>query len=578
MNKEDWFSKSIVGIRARAYYKSNQPLEAIKTLKDSLEDGYNSKNEDDMRKLTDFIDLGELEVLMGHLGHAFFYFGFAKRILTKNSTFFAHLARTLGTLEYLNFQNLSPVFELENRNLDSCKLLNKNETNKSISDLMTDKLYETKCLFKGIKNQITGEIENGLQGGKTKSNSPMAAGGTPINQQPQISNPNQSVSGVPGDSTGEKMATLGMPVFTFPVNDSPAENNIPKTIQEPENLIDLAEPNEMQVFSSIFSNTKIFAELQENQNEIRQYMKTVFNRDAPKSSEKDVSKAATSLKKDKTGAAPQSNLRPFLEYTPIDFRSEKKLTQVAIKELPQNKRSEYPSIYDDRVEQLIKINFRTVATILAILDKNPDLLTVKRRLSFQLFDYANKLLAENSVIFTKNYYLPNCLKAEGEFYQGRLLKLRAKGVLLQGLIRSLEEYSGLANMDNLKYKVARGDVINYYNLDSLEALPGYRSTVSKHFMPLLKRAKEKFLTALLLFKFENVLTEFVFQIQDVFWELAETNLWMIEHGSYRPFKYLTPENIMDLAIEMEGCLTTENYKAVESSQIEDFRKTTCHLN
>ena len=126
---------------------------------------------------------------------------------------------------------------------------------------------------------------------------------------------------------------------------------------------------------------------------------------------------------------------------------------------------------------------------------------------------------------------------------GKLLKFRAKGVLLQGLRRLLDEHTSLKHMEDVREKVNRGDVLDYHGQGKLRNLPGYAALMTKHFIPLLEKAKERLVTCLILLKFENVLTEFVFEIQSIFLEISQINLWMLEHGVQSTYKYLKPEDL-----------------------------------
>lgn len=483
--RENFFRKKLIAIKGKLEFKTDFPEKSMTTFQDLLEDSQEGKEEDDIEEVEPFCDLAELELLSCHFGHSLMYFLHAKKIMTKSSSFLTFMAQNFGSLSFLQDENLHLLYEMMNIHSGKCQLIKKNEMNKNILSHIVEIKSETRRISKVMKNVSLIKTQM-------------------IKKEQDFEN--------------EKLS------------------NSTNT----DNLIFLDEQNQTLGGNELLNtNAKIFAELQENPNEIKQIIKSVFNRESLKTNEKDANQ-----KGDKKKEKNQQNsllFKKFFDYENQDLKNEKKLTPILLKELPQNKKSECPSIYDSTLETFIKINFRILYILLNMIGENNEMFLNKRKAVFKMLDFCQKICAELNVFFVKNYYIQNSIKAEYEYYLGKILKTKAKGIFLQTLEDLIKENECLANTDFILGKIHRFEIVNF---PKVEFVPGYTKLVSDKFIPLLEKAKEKFTNCLIYLKFESVFTEFLFDLKDVFYEISEVNIWILEHKLDFSLKFLKEEDVM----------------------------------
>ena len=286
-----------------------------------------------------FCDFAELELAKEHYGHALMYLLHAKRLICKSSPLFIHITQTVNTLDFLLDEQMNVLYEMSNHDFGSCVLVKKNEPNKTILNFLIEGTQDVRIVSKQLKKPTSKE---------------------------------EQADEATADS---KKSSKNTDMLEFLVDSS-------------EGVI-FGEPNG--------GNLNIFAELQENQNEIKQILKSVFNRETIKTQEKDSNKG--DKKKERISNAPIT-IKKFMDLNNYDFKNDKKLTPIPVKELPQNKRNEYPSIYDRRIELYVKINFRILFVLLSQIQSNQSMFFNKKSLVFKMLDFCQKLCTEINIFFT----------------------------------------------------------------------------------------------------------------------------------------------------------------------------------
>ncbi len=95
------------------------------------------------------------------------------------------------------------------------------------------------------------------------------------------------------------------------------------------------------------------------------------------------------------------------------------------------------------------------------------------------------------------------------------------------IVRELLDLSQIRNKEDVLELMSKGFMFRFKNCDQL---PGYNNYINKHLLPELNQVKEGFLNSLISVKFEGIFTEPMFDLKNIFWRLAELNLWLADHA------------------------------------------------
>jgi hypothetical protein len=233
---ETVYRREAAVVRARMEFKSVLPEQAVGTLKELLEDSGKGSAKDDPSAFEAFCDLGEMELARGHLGHSLCYLLHAKRLSIQSSSLMAHLSQSLGTVDCLA-NDWSALFETGNADLDGCTLISKVECNRDMASLAMHR-QEAKRLSKQFKKSVFRD--------------------EPFVDQAETTAVN--TDGSEGNEWVEQLQDQSDSAFFGEVNDN---------------------------------GLRVFAELFEDQNEVKQILKSSFSREPQRVPDKDSAKGTS---------------------------------------------------------------------------------------------------------------------------------------------------------------------------------------------------------------------------------------------------------------------------------------------
>jgi len=225
--------------------------------------------------------------------------------------------------------------------------------------------------------------------------------------------------------------------------------------------------------------------------------------------------------------------------------------------LAHNNKEEFQSIYNPKIEIYMKTNLRIMMVSIFGFEEMPNALFTERyNLIKHTIGFCERLYYENSFLIRKNYFLLNSHKAQNEFYYAKLLKIKAKIKLLKKEAtvknRLLKAQSTPGNSHG------NGPTLHINNEVIKEITAEF---IQKHYAPILVKAKEKLVTAMTYLRSETVLNEFGFNLEEVFFQTAEIDMWLAAHVPIDDFKFISVSHVSRMSKELSINLSEEEIQS-----------------
>lgn len=503
--KDQFFKKAIKAIEGRAYYQEFNLPQSLSVLRDAnnltRENCFCEDVLDSCRvSLSMLGDLGELEYLMENYYESIICFFKVKERMILKSSFFDFLSKVFKTRDYAHV-------------LDNCL--------KQIHSFPSHNLASNSNARRSSKH----------------SNE----------QKPYIP------SSKDGKDFGpERQKQLTSLEKLRMINYETMKRSESLTVEE--SMQDLEETEFNPDYNSTDAKLNIFVELQENQNEIRQVFNTPFIKENTK--DKENLNKLKDKKTEKSNPAAFKN-RSFRVFDDFDFKENLKYNTISVSELAHNNKEEFQSIYNPKIEIYMKTNLRIMMVSIFGFEEMPNALFTERyNLIKHTIGFCERLYYENSFLIRKNYFLLNSHKAQNEFYYAKLLKIKAKIKLLKKEAtvknRLLKAQSTPGNSHG------NGPTLHINNEVIKEITAEF---IQKHYAPILVKAKEKLVTAMTYLRSETVLNEFGFNLEEVFFQTAEIDMWLAAHVPIDDFKFISVSHVSRMSKELSINLSEEEIQS-----------------
>ena len=150
----------------------------------------------------------------------------------------------------------------------------------------------------------------------------------------------------------------------------------------------------------------------------------------------------------------------------------------------------------------------------------------------------------------------NSHKAQNEFYYAKLLKIKGKIKLLK------KEASVKSRL--LKAQLTPGNSHGsgptlHLNKDVLKELMA--DFIQRYYAPILMKAKEKLVTAMTYLRSETVLNEFGFNLEEVFLQTAEIDMWLAANMPIDDFRFVSASHVKRMSRELGMNLSEEEIQS-----------------
>lgn len=315
---------------------------------------------------------------------------------------------------------------------------------------------------------------------------------------------------------------------------------------------------ELQNINEVNNNVKICSDLFENKYDIEQKLGSAR---IEKGGAKGKPSGAGAVKKPKANdekKRPDSevtatSLGPLTESNKVSYDVDLNINEISLNEQKHNNTAEHMNIYDPNIEMMIKINIRIVQALLAT--NRPDLSSGEY---VQIADGLEKVLATVETyledvyfLFRKDFFINSSIKACNEYLKGKLKLIKAVAIFFRQqseLIHTHLHVKKSSNVNKIMKHLAIHDISrNKYIIK----VPTFTKFLREKFIPIVEEAKDFFIRAMNFLKGEVIFQEFGFNLEEVFYEIAKTNLLLAEFRPRIRYQFVNNDDIRQFGISQK---------------------------